>query len=154
MCLIIDTDVVRDIFAAQCSPAFTPIKEAIYRGQAVVVYGGKLKSEYNKSRRVVEELMILDRLGLARQISDQLVNSEAASIKALSVCKSNDHHVIALARVSGARLLCSHDQELHCDFGNKNLINKPRGSVYQMASHAPLISRHCNSKKNASRRTK
>ena len=151
MCLIIDNDVVRDILASQCSPAFTPIKEAIHSGQAVVVYGGKLKIEYIKSRHVAEELMVLDRLGLARQISDQVVDRETTIVRALSICKSNDQHIIALARVSGARLLCSHDQNLHSDFGNRSLINNPRGSVYQDASHASLIGKHCKKRKKTTR---
>lgn len=154
MCLIIDNDVVRDIFADQCSPAFVPIKTAIYKGQAIIVYGGKLKDEYMRSHNVAEELMILDRLGLARQISGERVSKETASVKALSICKSNDEHVIALARVSGARLLCSHDRKLHSDFGNKDLINNPRGGVYQDPSHAPLIARYCNPKKKTDRQMK
>ncbi len=45
-------------------------------------------------------------------------------------CRSNDTHVIALAQISGARLLYSNDMALHKDFRNKSLIDKPRGKVY------------------------
>ena len=44
--------------------------------------------------------------------------------------KSDDHHVIALAQLSGARLLYSNDSALHDDFGNKSLIDQPRGRIY------------------------
>ena len=44
--------------------------------------------------------------------------------------KSDDPHIIALAQVSGARLLYSNDKSLQQDFKNKDLINNPRGKVY------------------------
>jgi hypothetical protein len=53
--------------------------------------------------------------------------------------KSDDPHIIALAKVSGARLLCSKDQNLHTDFGNRVFIDKPRGNIYQNQSHAKLL---------------
>lgn len=45
-------------------------------------------------------------------------------------CVSNDAHVIALAQVTGARLLFSNDSALQSDFKNKLLIDQPRGKVY------------------------
>ena len=45
-------------------------------------------------------------------------------------CLSNDAHIIALGQISGARLLYSNDKALHEDFGNKRLIDRPRGKVY------------------------
>ena len=80
-------------------------------------------------------------------------------------CQSNDLHVLALAQVSGARLLYSNDLSLHQDFGNRDLI-RPRGRIYSthaggqiQASHKSLLQRrdrcvtehrcsilfHCNS---------
>ena len=44
--------------------------------------------------------------------------------------KSDDPHVIALAQVSGARLLYTNDEDLQKDFRNKNLINNPAGKIY------------------------
>ena len=41
---------------------------------------------------------------------------------------------LALAQVSGARLLYSNDLTLHQDFGNRDLINRPRGKIY--STHA------------------
>ena len=45
------------------------------------------------------------------------------------VCQSNDQHVIALAIVSGARLLYSNDRRLQRDFKDRRLIDPP-GKVY------------------------
>ena len=44
--------------------------------------------------------------------------------------KSDDPHVIALAQVSGARLLYTNDEDLQKDFRNTNLVNNPSGKVY------------------------
>ena len=38
------------------------------------------------------------------------VEAETASVAGTGLCVSDDEHVIALARASGARLLCSEDQ--------------------------------------------
>ena len=46
--------------------------------------------------------------------------------------KSNDAHVIALARVSGARILYSDDGDLRDDFRNLSLVPRPRGRLYPM----------------------
>ena len=61
-------------------------------------------------------------------------------------CRSNDTHVIALAQISGARLLYSNDKDLHVDFKNKRLIDEPRGKIYSTNedknftySHARLL---------------
>lgn len=44
--------------------------------------------------------------------------------------QSDDPHILALAVVSGARLLYSNDRLLQHDFKNLALINQPRGKVY------------------------
>jgi len=59
-----------------------------------------------------------------------------------SLCESDDPHVIALAQISGARILCSRDKNLHKDFTNSELVNDPRGRIYQNSSHAQLFRRH------------
>ena len=63
-------------------------------------------------------------------------------------CRSNDTHVIALAQISGARLLYSNDKDLYVDFKNKHLIDEPRGKIYSTNedknftnSHARLLKR-------------
>jgi len=51
-------------------------------------------------------------------------------IQAEDRLKSDDAHVVALAIVSGARLLYSKDVDLHEDFKNSKIISDPRGKVY------------------------
>lgn len=54
-------------------------------------------------------------------------------------CRSNDLHVLALARVSGARTLCTADGDLRRDFKDSRLVARPKGSIYSRASHAHLL---------------
>ena len=53
-------------------------------------------------------------------------------------CRSNDPHVIALASVSGCRLIFSKDQDLHEDAKDKSLLN-PSASIYQTVDHGHLL---------------
>ena len=78
-----------------------------------------------------------------KKVSDERVDAETAIIKQQGLCRSDDPHVIALAKISGARLLCTSDEDLHADFKNPEIVNNPRGSIYQDQSHAPLIKKHC-----------
>ena len=49
-------------------------------------------------------------------ISDEAVDSEAETLQSQGVCRSDDEHVLALASVSGARLLFTNDNALQDDF--------------------------------------
>ena len=44
--------------------------------------------------------------------------------------RSNDTHVLALARVSGARLLFTNDDDLKRDFANPDIIPGTPGQIY------------------------
>ena len=58
------------------------------------------------------------------------VDTRTEHLKALGGYKSDDPHVLALAQVSDVRLLYTNDGDLQQDFGDKNLIDNPRGKVY------------------------
>ena len=65
------------------------------------------------------------------KIEDKLkVDAQVTTLKNGVAHKSNDSHVLALAQISGARLLYSNDTDLQQDFKNGGLINRPRGKVY------------------------
>ena len=55
-------------------------------------------------------MIALDRAGRTQRCDDDSVEAETQAVKDMALCRSNDEHIIALARVSKARLLCSHDQ--------------------------------------------
>lgn len=142
MCLIIDSNVV-DLALFLRHRDFAPIVDALTSGRARLVFGGKLKREYRKKEKLWRFLVSLEKAGRARPIDDQAVDAETGAVQALGVCVSDDPHIVALARLSGARLLCSLDCDLAIDFKNRRLL-RPRGSVYKEPSHRHLLRRHCS----------
>src|SRR5258708_1686900 len=125
MCLIIDINVVHHIFP-QPAHQYVPIFKALTERRARLVYGGRLLYEYQKMDDFRRLLYRLDQQGAARKVNDEAVELETKQIKNRGLCVSNDHHVIALAIVSGARLLCTADNNLKRDFKNAAMISGPR----------------------------
>ncbi len=63
-------------------------------------------------------------------LDERKVDERAERIEQDGQHRSNDPHVLALAQLSRARLLFTNDKELEQDFGDKALIDGPRGRVY------------------------
>ena len=146
MCLIIDANVAPRILLFADDPDFEPVHRRLFGSSgpsAKVVYGGKLTSELLKNHKIKSILRVLDGMGRARIVDEASVQKEVDSVLKTKLCRSDDEHIIGLARASGVRLLCSHDGDLLTDFGNKALIDKPRGKVYKNASHQHLLKVFC-----------
>jgi len=145
MCLIVDANLASLVFSENSHDNFRPIIDWLSPNKdGNLVVGGRLAIELDKvavAKRFVRSLL---QAGRARQIPDTATNEEEKRIA--DSCKSDDPHVIALARISGARILCSHDKTLHTDFTNQELISDPRGHIYQNAEHAHLLSRYGHTK--------
>jgi hypothetical protein len=141
MCLIVDANVAALVFVPQPHADFRPIWDALERQRAVAVHGGHLTREYLRLGQIRRLLQELDRRGSLRKIPDAAVEASTAEFARRGI-HSDDPHILGLAEVSHVRLLCSHDQNLHADFTNPDLL-RPAGSVYQNASHRRLIARHC-----------
>ncbi|MCY4261408.1 MAG: PIN domain-containing protein [Rhodobacteraceae bacterium] len=132
MCGIIDASVVGSIFSksgkiSECAEKFLV---HVQRGKLTLFIGGKLQYETDTNERARNWFREARRRGLVRQKDSRAIASTAANLAASNQCKSNDHHVLALARVSGARLLYTNDQKLIKDFTNREIIDMPRGRVY------------------------
>lgn len=137
MCVIIDADVAALVFRDPPDPDFLPVSMWLRRplGDGMLAYGGPLTRQLFRVARAQVAILELDRAGRATRFPDQAVEAQEQRVKKLRLCKSDDPQVIALAIVSGARTLCSRDTDLHEDFKNKRLIDKPRGRVYQNPAH-------------------
>lgn len=147
MCLIVDSNCLSLVLTLAPCDDLQPLQEALFAKRASAAYGGKLAREYLTMGRFRRLLLELDRQGIFRKVSDTDVDAMTQKLDKEGCCTSNDAHIIALARVSGVRLVCSYDQDLHADFTNPNILSPP-GSVYQRASHLHLIRRHCKRAKN------
>lgn len=108
-----------------------------------IVYGGELANEYIINHNVYQIVLSLERAGKAHQENFIDVSKETNIIIKNSTYKSDDEHILALARVSGARILASSDKDLKTDFKDKLLINKPRGKIYGSPTHGPLLNKLC-----------
>jgi hypothetical protein len=145
MCMIVDVNVANKVFLPN-DPDFGEVHDSLFTGKmpnSKIVFGGHLGVEYGRSSRLRRLVVGLSRAGKAMRINDDAVNRETAVVEDTGLCRSDDPHIIALARVSAVRLLCSHDKDLHGDFTNHLLLAKPRGKVYQNRSHNNLLRRFC-----------
>lgn len=144
MCVIVDANLASRVLSQPADPEFVPVIRWLLEGEGVVVVGGHLVEELDRMGKSLGLLTTLKRAGRVRQISDSDVRREEAEVDGTGLCRSNDCHVLALARVSGARTLCTLDRALQADFRNRELIANPRGSIYQRQRHAHLL-RHTRS---------
>lgn len=138
MCIIIDANSAGLVCQSPLSAAAEAVIAWINNGGRVV-FGGKLTKELVRSRTIEKWLLGLYRAGKAIRVSDEAINTELETMSGICHCTSNDAHIVALARASGARLLFSADRDLHKDFCNQQFLRKPGGSVYQSVDHRHLL---------------
>ena len=141
MCAILDNDVKHQVFISnerlnsrndsrpEAGKAFF---EWINSGNGNLVVGGKLLQELAETHSFSEWMksQFLSGSGRVRRVKDQTIHDRTQTLEKAGSCQSEDEHVIALAQISGARLLYSNDMALGNDFRNKSLINNPPGKVY------------------------
>lgn len=127
MCAIVDADVAREVFGHDRPATGVEFFKWINQEGGRLVTGGKLLEELERTsaRDWMRQAMLS---GFVWNVDAAEVDARTEELR--DSCISNDPHVIALAQVSGARLLYSNDGSLHQDFGNKGLIDAPRGKVY------------------------
>ena len=140
MCAIIDANVADEVFGSNRPEAGVEFFKWIStRGRLVV--GGKLLEELNRTSAREWARQALN-AGLIRNVGEGDVNARTKKIQNESIYNSDDPHVLALAQISGARLLYSNDPGLQDDFKNKSLINYPRGKVYSTRKHRRFENSH------------
>jgi len=147
MCVIIDANVAVDAFLGRHAD-YAYLMNAIRRGRTRLIYGGKLTREYSRTGRVFSLIVEMSRSGRAQGWPDARVDELEDQLRSEGSCMSDDEHVIALARVSGARLLCTRDNDLTQDFKNRTLLT-PKGKIYRRPSHKLLLDTSCEYRKCA-----
>ncbi len=130
MCAILDANRVVDVFAPggdRNSPAKQFFK-CVNDGRLRLVAGGKLLEELSVYREFCRWWAQAVLSGNVLIVGAERVAEKTNEIEPL--CGSDDPHVIAVAQLSGARLLFTNDRDLVKDFANPRLIGRPRGRVY------------------------
>lgn len=146
MCIIVDTDVAHRVLVKEDDPAFRDVHGRLFgqtRHYLRLAIGGQLKAEYLVNGNLRRALKTLEQAGRAPVLDETQVHAETQSVIKLGLCTSNDPHIIAIARLTGARVLCSNDTNLRTDFRNTGLL-RPKGRIYQNSSHNHLLARTCS----------
>ena len=154
MCAIVDANVVGEVFGNEKKPeekrpeAGERFFEWLNGDRGVLVVGGKVSKELGRHGQYKEWARQAFLSGQLRRMDENAVRARTEKLKNEGVHKSDDPHILALAQISGARLLYSNDRDLHQDFKNPALIDKPRGKVYSTLesrefqdSHKRLLAR-------------
>jgi rRNA-processing protein FCF1 len=147
VCVIVDADVAPMVFSNDSANEFQPVFEwLIGKHDARIVVGGKLLRELYKIERARRLIIELNKLGRVYQVQSTVITEEEKVLRDMGCCRSNDICVIAVARISGARILCSNDGLLQQDFKNLSFI-RPKGKVYSRHSHRRLLGHTSSCKK-------
>ena len=138
MCIIVDANRLGGLLSDPADADAAPVRAWLERGGRIVYStGGAFAREVGGRMR--DRLLTYARAGKAEYVpADQLADDER-TLTARQDLRSDDPHVLALARKSGVRLLYTGDRNLMADFKNKTLIDRPRGRVYTGAANAGLL---------------
>ena len=142
MCAIVDANVAHEVFGSNQHPAGEKFLDWITYGRGRLVAGGKLLKELRYSSGFIEWAAVALSAGRMRTVSPHKVEARAERLQNEGRCKSNDHHVIALAQLSSVRLLYSNDADLQADFTAKSLVDNPRGKVYSTRVNTQFTPTH------------
>ena len=147
MCLIVDANVAHTFDFPPHDDAVPILKWLLNpHSFAMLVVGGDLTDELLRSGEPIRNLLTqLNRAGRLRIVDRKILDIEQEKVKTLLKAdgidkKMNDPHIIAIARVSGSRLLFSRDSKslLHEIFKTRKYL-KPPGKIYQTREHAELL---------------
>jgi len=140
--MIIDTNVMHVFLAEPHNEAATPVRRWLDKGYGKIVYsvGGKFSTEItSKNKQILSRYV---QAGLAKLIDSSEFSEDMLFLEKSGKMKSDDSHILALARHSGARILCTADQNLWDDFRDSSIINNPRGKIYRDQRHSNLLNRN------------
>ena len=152
MCAILDNDVCAEVFGNKRTPAGKGFLNWL-DSKGHLVSGGQNKRELDGNNTFQAWWQQATLAGRTTLINDNQVAQLQRQLEDKKECRSNDSHIIALAQISGARLLYSNDSALTDDFRDRDLVPNPRGRVYStnvtedFSSHRRKLLRqsHCQS---------
>ena len=109
MCIIIDANVLGEFLSEVVNEDCKPIYQWLEKGGKIIYSsGGRFSDEIGADAR--RKLNELARKGNAILIGARIFQNAEAAVKRDGSCKSDDFHVLALAKISGARALYTRDR--------------------------------------------
>lgn len=129
MCAIVDTNVANTTIGGASTEAGRKFLHHVSNGSLkLVIGGGKLRTELKGcSFQFQRWLSNAIQTGLILNKEDEIVDKAETKLKKAGKCSSDDEHLVALAQVTGARLVFTNDRNLQDDC--KNLLS-PSGKIY------------------------
>jgi len=135
MCIILDNNTWGDFIKNK--EDMKPIRKWLEQKNGKLVYSNHIRFQElsNNSRRYLAEYY---RQGKAHLIPHEKVEKEIEKINIQNdQLKSNDLHILGLAKASNTTVLCTKDRSLHTDF--KQIIQN--GKIYKNKSHTHLLTK-------------
>ena len=142
MCAIVDNNVASEVFGNRPPEAGKRFRNWLGNRNGRLVVGGKLLEELKGNSGFREWFQQNQLSGRLRQVQRSQVDAEEQRVRLENLCQSDDEHVLALALVSGARLLYTNDAALIKDFKNPQIVANLDGKVYTTAQAKKLTSTH------------
>ena len=131
MCAIVDANVANDVFGPGPCPSGEKFLYWIKKGSGRLVVGGELLEELESNSPGFRKWAAMAvNSAKMRIVNRGRVDARSEELRDGQTLKSDDPHVIALAQLSGARLLYTNDEDLQEDFRNRHLVNYQEGKVY------------------------
>ena len=138
MCAILDANVVGQVFGPDRPSAGQAFFDWLHTDRGRLVIGGKLRRELDSNIAFRQWRLQAVLAGRVTLLNDDAIDAKARQLAKENTCRSDDEHVVAVAQVSGARLLYTNDRDLQRDFNDKALIDQPRGKVYSTRTRDDL----------------
>ena len=131
--MIVDANVLGMFLLQPRNEDIAPIYGWLQSGWGSIVYstGGQFQREIDDRNR--ERLAGLVRAGRARQVLWDRVQPYETQFENI---RSDDPHILALARAEGVRLLYTRDNRLRRDFTDGDILG---GSIYRDQRDANLL---------------
>ena len=138
MCMLIDSNIWGEFFKK--TKDSQPIHNWINKGGKLVYSDhNQIKKEMGRVKKILKFIQSRKQAGLdpLKIISKDQVEEEIKIIKKTYPLKSDDPHILALARAGGATLLYSKDEKLNTDF--KKII---KGKIYKNKKNKNLLTQN------------
>ena len=136
MCAIVDANSLADVFKDNPSERAAAFFNWLEEHHVKLVIGGtKYRHEVDEVKKASLWFRRAINTGRAEEVDDGTIDDDAHHLENLrdarsrKVLRSDDPHVLALARCSGARLLYTDDGDLIQDFTDGKIVGKPVGKA-------------------------
>lgn len=140
MCIIVDANAAHHMCTTD--DAGSAVLRWLLRGSGKLVVSGDILKEL-KPTKLFDTIITLEQAGKLVRANDDDCLSKKTELESAGNLASNDPHILALVNVSGCALVFTHDQNLHIDLKNKNVVSHSC-AIYQTIGHRHLLTQcHC-----------